>query len=130
MMKRLSFRAIVELFTFFVGIGCVSVWLIHRHIQTSEVRLEAPLEPIIPADAFITLERTTCYGFCPAYFLAVSADGTVIFNAQYWGEDDGVWRARSSSVIRSRISQEQVHQLIAEFERANHFSLQDFYRDG
>ena len=128
-MKRLVLRAIAALITFFIGVSCVSAWLIHRHIQNRDVRLEAPVESSIPADTFITLERNSCYGLCPAYFLAISAEGTVIFNATYWGEDDGIWRARRSGVIRTRISQEQVQQLIAEFERANYFSLQDSYRD-
>jgi hypothetical protein len=128
-MKNFGIRALAALLTFSIGVACGSVWMIHLYSQAQKPKVETPSQPPIPSDTFITLERTGCYGECPTYTLAISADGTVIFSGFYAVTIDGVSRWKRSGVIRSRISQEQQHQLIAEFEKANYFSLQDSYRD-
>ena len=88
--KHHSIRALAALFTFYIGLGCVSILFIHRSIHKQQAITESFLEPAIPADTFITLERTSCYGPCPSYTLAISADGTTIFNGQYSASVNGV----------------------------------------
>ena len=59
-----------------------------------------------------------------------AADGSVVFNAvAYWVEENNVSRIKQSGVILSKISREQLLQLVSEFEKANYFSLRDSYKD-
>lgn len=72
-------------------------------------------------DLVITLERTPCYGFCPVYTLTIRGDGTVV----YEGKDFVQVKGKAVSTI----SQEQIEQLVAEFEKADYFSLNDSYTE-
>jgi len=69
----------------------------------------------VPNDLLITLERTACYGTCPAYKLSVKSDGIVSF--------EGVSNTKVKGKIEEKISIEKVRQLIKEFEIANYFNL-------
>ena len=85
---------------------------------------EAPSVPSsaiqsVPEDTLITLERSPCDGKCPAYKLTISADGGVVF--------EGHSHVKEVGIARSRITQEQLKQLVAEFERIKYFSLNDRY---
>lgn len=66
----------------------------------------------------ITLERTICFGTCPAYLLTIKGDGTVIF--------DGREYVKSKGQHVTTISHEQVKELVSEFERINYFSFSNF----
>jgi len=74
----------------------------------------------VPQDLMITLERTTCYGRCPAYTLTITADGSVVFEGRRFVKQEGV-------TIKSAITQDQLKRLMAEFERVKFFSLEDDY---
>lgn len=67
----------------------------------------------------ITLKRTVCYGFCPAYTVAIQGDGTVIFKGEkpyeYLGEH------------RTRISRRDLLRLLGGFRDADFYSLSDEY---
>lgn len=39
-------------------------------------------QPVVSPDTQISLERTMCYGTCPAYQLMISADGKVVFEGK------------------------------------------------
>lgn len=80
-------------------------------------RIEA--EPV-PEDAVITLKRTFCrYGSCPVYSVSIFEDGAVFFHS---------FDSRSvKGAANGRISREQLRRLIAEFERADYFSLNEKY---
>jgi hypothetical protein len=75
----------------------------------------------IPKDLKITLERTECFGFCPAYKLTIIADGSVVFEGRRFVKQEGV--------TISSVSPERLKQLMAEFERVNFFSLEDDYSE-
>lgn len=75
----------------------------------------------IPKDLFITLERTLCYGFCPSYKLTISADGSVVF--------EGREHVKKPGVSKSHLSQVELRQLVAEFEKADFFSLRNRYHE-
>jgi hypothetical protein len=78
----------------------------------------------------ISLERTRCYGTCPAYTLVVLADGTVIFHSPTYFVDEGKMNVQKSlRPIVSKISIAQVNQIVEEFEKANYFALLDKYVD-
>jgi hypothetical protein len=74
----------------------------------------------IPPDLLITLERTGCRGACPMYSLKILADGRVI----YWGK----LFVRNRRRIESKLTQEELRQLLSEFEKADYFSLRDRYQ--
>ena len=76
----------------------------------------------VPQDLMITLERTTCYGRCPAYTLTITADGAVVFHGRRFVKQE--W-----TIIKSAITQDQLKQLMAEFDRVKFFSLEDDYMD-
>jgi hypothetical protein len=45
--------------------------------------------PTMPSDFLVSLERGPCFGTCPAYSLTVAADGSVLFNGQYFVVAEG-----------------------------------------
>ena len=63
----------------------------------------------------VRLERSACYGVCPAYVVEVSADGAVA----YEGQGFVAVRGRASS----RVSAASVAALVARFESAGFFRL-------
>lgn len=75
----------------------------------------------VPTDTIIMLERSICSGSCPDYKLTVTADGAVTF--------EGYKFVKVTGNATKTISQGQLLQLIAEFEKAKYFSLNDRYRD-
>ena len=77
--------------------------------------------PQVPKDTLITLERTVCYGTCPSYKLAISADGAVVFEGRRF--------VKTLGAAETRISQEQLRELIQKFEKINYFGLRNRYQD-
>ncbi len=78
----------------------------------------------IPKDTLITLERNPGYwgmlgDSCPFYKLTISADGTVELEPKDYKEHKVI----TSKIIKSKINQEQVKQLISEFEKIDFYSL-------
>jgi len=66
------------------------------------------------ADSLV-LERSRCFGFCPAYRLSLRADGSVTFASRNPGDT-----ARTAT---DSISPEQLGQLVQEAERIGFFEL-------
>ena len=73
----------------------------------------------IPKDMIVTLERTACFGACPVYKLTITADGTVTF--------EGYENVAMKGIVKDRISEETLRQLLSEFEKVAYFSLRDTY---
>jgi len=70
----------------------------------------------------ITLERTACYGTCPAYTVTIFDDGTVVYEGKEFVKQKGK--------AKSRITKAALDELVREFDRINYFSLDDYYVDG
>lgn len=79
-------------------------------------------EPTNINEVVITLERTGCYGVCPAYSLTIYGNGMVVYN--------GLYHVNITGKRISNISEGEVRQLISEFEKIDYFSLNesDFIR--
>lgn len=77
--------------------------------------------PLVPPDTVITLERTNGMGTSPHYKIMLFADGIVIY--------DGREFVKQVGILRSTITQDQINQLIKEFEGINYFSMEDRYED-
>src|SRR5689334_7780175 len=69
----------------------------------------------------ITLERTICFGSCPAYKVSIYGDGLVIYEGKDFvktkGDADG------------RITKDELQQLVREFEKLDYMKLRDRYGD-
>jgi len=88
------------------------------------VLLAAPTAlPLVATESrtpVITMERTACLGICPAYSLAIYADGAVLY--------EGKGFVGTTGKRESSISQLQVQQLVQAFLAINYFSLKESYR--
>ncbi len=67
----------------------------------------------------IQLARSACFGWCPAYVVDIAEDGTVTY--------DGTSSVAVSGRFQDRIAPSDVAALVARFDQAKFFSLQDEY---
>lgn len=80
-------------------------------------------------DILITLERDPGFwgragsSSCPFYKLTISADGTVELQLKEYKEQKII----VGTIIKSKISQEQVKQLVSEFEKIDFYSLKSTF---
>jgi Domain of unknown function (DUF6438) len=84
----------------------------------STVISEEGREEMIAAPA-ITLERTACFGTCPVYRLAVTADGTVSY--------EGRANVRQLGRATAQVPPRAVEALLGELEGAGYFSFANRY---
>lgn len=70
-------------------------------------------------DLLITINRSGCFGDCPAYSARIYADGTVVYV--------GVAAVKEIGERRHKISQGAIQALIKEFQRLDYWSLRDSY---
>jgi hypothetical protein len=80
----------------------------------------------IPRDVTVTLARTMCFGWCPAYTLSLSSDGIARFTptGSFAQRGDGPTLAFP---LTGTISHDKLTGLVREFERINFFRLQKGY---
>jgi hypothetical protein len=80
----------------------------------------------VPKDLVITLERTMCFGWCPAYTITIGAGGAVKFTptGSFAYRGDG---AVPSFPLTGRVTAEQLKVLVAEFEKIKFYSLRKNY---
>lgn len=67
----------------------------------------------------ITLERTRCFGMCPAYRVEIHGDGQVLYTGEAYVAITGEHRGR--------ISQDDLFHLVEAFRSADYLSLKDKY---
>lgn len=67
----------------------------------------------------ITLERTTCFGTCPAYKLTIFDDGKVVFEGKEFVKQKGK--------AEGQITKAQLDELVREFNKINYMKLKDDY---
>lgn len=82
---------------------------------------DAPESATVPGDFSVTLQRSVCFGPCPAYMVSVDASGLV----QY----DGARCVAVSDHQESSLPPRRLGQLLAAFEEIDFFALQDIYRN-
>jgi hypothetical protein len=81
----------------------------------------APVEsPAAEGPVMITLTRSMCFGFCPAYSVTINGDGEVV----YVGER----HVNVTGERRARISQAEVRSLLRRFDEIGFDELRDEYR--
>jgi hypothetical protein len=71
------------------------------------------------AGVVITLQRTVCFGRCPAYEVKLYGDGRVL----YWGTQF----VKEKGKREGHVDKDAVRQLVAAFEQAGYFSLREKY---
>lgn len=67
----------------------------------------------------ITLERTTCFGSCPAYRVEIGGDGSLVYQGRGYVVVTGEHH--------DHISKESLAQILEAFRKADYFSLRDKY---
>jgi len=72
-------------------------------------------------DVIVTLERTACFGTCPVYLVTIKGDGIVVYEGKDFVEVKGK--------AETTITQDQINELISEFEKVDYFSLEDSYTE-
>lgn len=101
----------------------------HMNIRRSLIALVAalamvgcaPVEtPATQGTVMITLSRTVCFGFCPAYRVSINQDGEVVYVGERFVNVRGEQRAV--------IPRTDVQRLVARFEEIGFESLRDQYR--
>ena len=75
--------------------------------------------PPIPRDAFIRLERTSCFGACPIYSVTIDATGLVAY--------EGVNFVRVKGRQTARVPLARVAALLETADRIGFFGLSDRY---
>lgn len=70
----------------------------------------------------MTLSRSRCWGFCPAYSVELHGDGSVIYKGESFVVVTGEHR--------DHLSPEQVSEILEAFRKADYFSLKDKYSYG
>ena len=73
----------------------------------------------IPEDFSLMMKRTGCHGECPIYEVAVSADGTVLFQGEAFVEMKGRYT--------KTVDVETLGALISELKKADFWSLNEKY---
>lgn len=69
----------------------------------------------------VRLERTGCYGTCPAYRLTIHGDGRVEYDGQNYVKEKGTREGRAEI--------DKVKTLVSEFVRANFVALSEGYSE-
>lgn len=109
-------RLVLLLSLFLSGLACAGAG--QRAAQPTPTPVD---DKAVPADTVVTLERTPCFGTCPSYKVTVYGDGRLVYEGRKFVKVEGK--------VESNVTREQVGQLLAEFEKANYFSLRDLYND-
>lgn len=85
------------------------------HADGSEL-LQGDLGAILTQDTVITLQRSACFGNCPAYEVLVFGDGTIIFN--------GYENVKTIGPVKSRIDPNQVLKLLTMFRDFDYYRVE------
>jgi hypothetical protein len=78
-----------------------------------------PAQKPIPDDTVVTLQRGNCEGGCPEYRVVIFATGDVLFQ--------GIIRVARRGVVLTQIDPDQLRNLLAEFDSAKYFELENIY---
>ena len=90
-------------------------WALLVLVATS---LGADLE-VVPPNTVITLQRGACEKRCAVYKIVVFADGTLIYDGQYYVHRIGL--------VLDKVDVAAIRRLIEDFQAINYFNLEDEY---
>jgi hypothetical protein len=105
-MKKCSFAVTILIALLLISTGC------------SQFQTPVPNDL---KEVTITLERTECFGTCPAYGLTIYGNGSVIYEGKRF--------VRVQGIMRTTISEDKIEQLISEFLNIDYFSLKNSYEE-
>lgn len=105
----------------FLREGAAVPTIVREQIYEQRLPQQPRPMPQVPLDEVtITLQRSGCFGWCPAYSVEIQGDGTVTYNGLRFVDVEGV---HSFQVPAS-----QVAALVAEIERKDLWSMDERYR--
>ena len=101
----------------------LSVISIFISVTTLSIGCSSAITPVPDniKEVVITLERTACYGVCPVYALTIHGDGRVIY--------EGIRCVKIEGIRTTTISEDEIKQLIVEFQKIDYFSLEGSYEE-
>lgn len=102
---------VVGLLVFCVAIGTLVV-----------ANMQAWGPPVTTSDFKISLTRSACFGFCPAYTVELNANGGAVFKGEAYTTVDG-------QTINYDVDPANVQLIRNKVERMNFFSLKDRYEN-
>jgi hypothetical protein len=73
-------------------------------------------------DLVIQMERTLCFGSCPAYLLTIYGNGKGVY--------EGKFSVKVEGVQNFTLTKDQLGKLVQAFETAYYFSFEDYYSVG
>ncbi|MGI0028702.1 MAG: DUF6438 domain-containing protein [Nitrososphaera sp.] len=82
---------------------------------------EVPVGLVGTEGVIITMERTICFGACPAYSLIIYDNGTLIY--------EGFAFVAVTGTRTAQIPQDKFEQIVEKFYEINYFSLEDRYEE-
>ncbi len=82
---------------------------------------DVPIGRIGTEGVIITMERTVCFGSCPAYSLIIYDNGTVIY--------EGFAFVANTGTRTAQISQDKIDRLVEKFYEIDYFSLENRYEE-
>ncbi|HJT65340.1 MAG TPA: DUF6438 domain-containing protein [Pyrinomonadaceae bacterium] len=90
-----------------------------KFLLALSISLLTALMSLGAAAPVITLERTTCFGTCPAYKLTIFDDGKVLFEGKEFVKQKGK--------AEGQITKAQLADLVRAFNRINYMKLDNNY---
>jgi hypothetical protein len=97
----------------------VSLILCSLFFSPGTVPAAPAVEESAPPDTVITLQRGGCEKRCAVYKVIIFADGSLIYDGEYYVRKDGV--------VRDKIDVKAVNELINAFKAIDYFNLKDQY---
>jgi len=88
-------------------------------LSVAIARAAQPRPDAVPADTIITLQRGGCEKRCAVYKIMLFADGTLIYDGQYYVRKDGV--------VSTKVDVTAIKTLVDEFRTAGYFTMQSQY---
>lgn len=108
---RLIFKYSILLFVCFLLLSCFSSKRAGKEEKTKDQAADTTL--------FASIQRTSCYGRCPAYTATIYQSGRVVYEGKHFVEKEGKYEAQ--------MSRDKMDMLLVEAKKINYFELADKY---
>lgn len=133
-------RHLIRVATFVLGgvLGACAaytyqLWSAQRNVSPAPIAPRTSQQPVGEITE-ITLERTTCYGSCPAYRVVLRNDGTATYFAGLHAEHQELYlggaRVERRGTYQGRINPCDFDRLVGLLERRDYFAMNMSYNGG
>src|ERR1700722_3454969 len=99
---------------------CIFLTITFIIVGSNQEELTQPPKEYFLNNVTISLERTRCFGMCPAYSLMIQGDGSVIYEGRQF--------VKITGQKKNQISTDDVVKLLRKFYEIDFFSFKDEYK--